>query len=211
MTINGWLQILVYCGILILLVKPLGGYMTRVFTGERTVLSVIFGPLERGLYRIAGTSEREEQHWTTYAAAMLFFNLAGFVALYGLMRLQDVLPYNPAGMAAVPPELAFNTAASFVSNTNWQNYGGETTMSYLTQMAGLAVQNFLSAATGMAVAIALVRGFARASVKTVGNFWVDMTRSTLYILLPICIVLTLVLVYLGMPQTLGAYVDATTL
>ncbi|WP_018237458.1 potassium-transporting ATPase subunit KdpA [Ensifer sp. BR816] len=211
MTINGWIQILVFCGIVTLLVKPLGGYMTRVFNGERTLLSWIFGPVERGLYAVAGTSEREEQHWTTYAAALLFFNLAGFLLLYVLQRLQGALPFNPAGMAAVPPELAFNTAVSFMTNTNWQNYGGESTMSYLVQMAGLTVQNFVSAATGIAIAVALIRGFARASVKSIGNFWVDLTRATLYVLLPLCVLLTLVYVYLGMPQTLGAYVEATTL
>ena len=211
MTLNGWIQILVFCGIVVLLVKPLGGYMTRVFSGNRTFLSPVLGPLERGLYRIAGTSDQEEQHWTTYAVAMLLFNLAGFLVLYALMRLQGSLPFNPAGMTAVPTELAFNTAASFMTNTNWQNYGGESTMSYLVQMAGLTVQNFLSAATGIAIAVALIRGFARASGKSIGNFWVDMTRSTLYVLLPLCIVLTLVYVYLGMPQTLGAYVNATTL
>ncbi|RWQ62151.1 potassium-transporting ATPase subunit KdpA [Mesorhizobium sp.] len=211
MTLNGWIQILVYCGIVILLVKPLGGYMYRVFSGERTFLSPILGPLERSLYRISGTNEREEQHWTSYAAALLFFNLAGFLVLYFLQRLQGSLPYNPAGMTAVEPGLAFNTAASFMTNTNWQNYGGESTMSYLVQMAGLTVQNFLSAATGIAIAIALIRGFAKASGKSIGNFWVDMTRSTLYLLLPLCIVLTLIYVYLGMPQTLGAYVNATTL
>jgi K+-transporting ATPase ATPase A chain len=211
MTLNGWIQILVFCGIVIALIKPLGGYMTRVFAGERTLLSPVLGPVERGLYRVAGTGERDEQHWTTYAAAMLLFNLVGFLALYVLLRFQDVLPYNPMGMPAVGPELAFNTAASFVSNTNWQNYGGESTLSYLTQMLGLTVQNFLSAATGIAIAIALIRGFSRASGKAIGNFWVDMTRATLYILLPICVVLTLVFVYLGMPQTLAASVTATTL
>jgi K+-transporting ATPase ATPase A chain len=211
MTLNGWIQILVFCGIVIALIKPLGGYMTRVFAGERTLLSPVLGPVERGLYRIAGTSERDEQHWTTYTASMLLFNFVGFIALYSLLRFQDVLPYNPMGMAAVGPELAFNTAASFVSNTNWQNYGGESTMSYLTQMMGLSVQNFVSAATGIAIAIALIRGFSRASGKAIGNFWVDMTRSVLYILLPICIVLTIVFVYLGMPQTFGASVTATTL
>lgn len=211
MTLNGWIQILVYCGIVILLVKPLGGYMHRVFNGDRTLLSPLLGPLERGLYRMCGTSEREEQHWTTYAAALLLFNLAGFLVLYVLQRLQGSLPYNPAGMTAVEPGLAFNTAASFMTNTNWQNYGGESTMSYLVQMAGLTVQNFFSAATGIAIAIALIRGFARASGKSIGNFWVDMTRSTLYLLLPFSIVLTLVFVWLGMPQTLGAYVNATTL
>jgi K+-transporting ATPase ATPase A chain len=211
MTINGWLQILVFCGIIILLVKPLGGYMTRVFNGERTLLSFIFGPVERGLYRIAGTSEREEQHWTAYTAALLFFNLAGFVLLYVLQRFQGVLPFNPAGTGAVPPDLAFNTAVSFVTNTNWQNYGGESTMSYLTQMAGLTVQNFLSAATGIAIAIALIRAFSRRSMRTLGNFWADLTRSVLYVLLPLCVVLTLAYVALGVPQTLGAYVDATTM
>jgi len=212
MTLFGWIQILVYCGIIILLVKPLGGYMHRVFNGERTFLSPVFGPLERGLYRICGTSEREEQHWTTYVVAMLLFNLAGFLLLYVLPRVQGLVPYyNPAGMTAITPDLAFNTAVSFVTNTNWQNYGGESTMSYFVQMVGLTVQNFLSAATGIAIAIALIRGFARASGKSIGNFWVDMTRATLYLLLPLCVVLTLVYVGLGMPQTFGPYVSATTL
>ncbi|RWI91640.1 potassium-transporting ATPase subunit KdpA [Mesorhizobium sp.] len=211
MTLNGWIQILVYCGILLLLVKPLGGYMHRVFKGDRTLLSPVLVPIERGLYRLAGTSEKEEQHWAAYATGMLLFNLAGFLVLYALQRLQGALPYNPAGMAAVEPELAFNTAVSFVTNTNWQNYGGESTMSYLVQMAGLTVQNFVSAATGIAIAIALIRGFARASGKSIGSFWVDLTRCTLYVLLPACIVLTLVYVWLGIPQTLGPYVDATTL
>lgn len=211
MTINGWMQILVFCGIIILLVRPLGGYMTAVFTGERTPLSFVLGPLERGLYRLAGTTEREEQHWTTYAVSLLLFNLLGVLLLYAVLRLQGALPLNPTGMADVPPELAFNTAVSFVTNTNWQNYGGETTMSYLSQMLGLTVQNFLSAATGIALAVALIRAFARKSARTVGNFWVDMTRTTLYLLLPICIVLALVFVALGVPQTLGGSVEATTL
>lgn len=211
MTLNGWLQILVYCGIVVLLVKPLGSYMYRVFNGDRTFLSPVLGPIERGLYRISGTSEREEQHWTSYAAGIMFFSLASFLVLYFLQRLQGVLPLNPAGMTAVEPNLAFNTAVSFPTNTNWQNYGGESTMSYLVQMAGLTVQNFMSAAVGIAIAVALIRGFARASVKSIGNFWVDMTRCTLYILLPLCIVLTLAYVALGVPQTLGPYVNATTL
>jgi len=211
MTLNGWLQILIFCGIVIALVKPLGGYMTRIYNGERTLMSFVFGPLERGLYRVAGTNERQEQHWTIYAVSMLLFNLAGVLILYALQRVQGALPYNPAGMGAVAPELAFNTAVSFVTNTNWQNYGGESTMSYLTQMAGLTVQNFVSAATGMAIAVALIRAFARKSMNTVGNFWVDMTRTTVYILLPFCVILTLVYVALGVPQTLGAYIDATTL
>lgn len=211
MTLNGWLQIIVYCGIVVLLVKPLGFYMYRVFNGDRTFLSPVLGPIERGLYRISGTSEREEQHWTSYAAGIMFFSLASFLVLYFLQRLQGVLPLNPAGMTAVEPNLAFNTAVSFPTNTNWQNYGGESTMSYLVQMAGLTVQNFMSAAVGIAIAVALIRGFARASVKSIGNFWVDLTRCTLYILLPLCIVLTLAYVALGVPQTLGAYVSATTL
>ena len=211
MTINGWIQILVFCGIIILLVRPLGGYMTAVFAGERTPLSPVLGPVERGLYRLAGTSEGEEQHWTAYAVSMLLFNLLGFLLLYLLLRLQGGLPLNPTGVANVPPDLAFNTAVSFVTNTNWQNYGGESTMSYLTQMLGLTVQNFLSAATGIALAMALIRGFARKSARTVGNFWVDMTRGTLYLLLPICIIMTLVFVWLGIPQTLGGSIDAVTL
>ena len=211
MTINGWIQILVFCGIIILLVKPLGGYMTRVFGGERTLLSPVLVPVERGLYRLAGTTEREEQHWTTYAASLLLFNLAGFLLLYMLQRFQGSLPFNPMGMSDVPADLAFNTTASFVTNTNWQNYGGESTMSYLTQMAGLTVQNFVSAATGVAIAIALIRAFSRKSMKTLGNFWVDLTRCTLYVLLPLCIILTLAFVSLGVPQTIGAYAEATTL
>ncbi|KKX31522.1 potassium-transporting ATPase subunit KdpA [Rhizobium sp. LC145] len=211
MTLNGWFQILLYCGIIIALAKPLGGYMTRVFNGERTLLSPLLRPIERGLYGLAGTGEREEQHWTTYTVALLLFNLAGFFLLYALQRLQGGLPFNPAGMSGLPSDLAFNTAASFVSNTNWQNYGGESTMSYLTQMLGLNVQNFLSAATGVAIAMALIRAFARKSVQTLGNFWVDLTRCTLYILLPICVIGTLVLVWQGVPQNLNPYTVATTL
>ena len=211
MTVNGWVQILVFCAIVVALVKPLGGYMTRVFAGERTVLSAVLGPVERGLYALAGTSEREEQHWLTYTVALLAFNLAGFLLLFLLLRLQALLPLNPAEMSAVPADLAFNTAASFMTNTNWQNYGGESTLSYLVQMAGLTVQNFVSAATGIAVAVALIRGFSRASAKAVGSFWVDLTRCTLYLLLPICILGTLVLVWQGVPQNLGAYAEATTL
>ena len=211
MTVNGWIQILVFCGIIIALVKPLGGYMTRVFNGERTILSIIFGPIERGLYKLAGTSDREEQHWTAYAGAMLLFNLAGFLLLFAMQRLQGSLPYNPAGMGALPAELAFNTAASFISNTNWQNYAGESTMSYFVQMAGLNVQNFASSATGIAIAIALIRAFSRKSAKTLGNFWVDLVRATLYVLLPICVIGTLVLVWQGVPQNLNPYTVATTL
>ncbi|WP_055046648.1 potassium-transporting ATPase subunit KdpA [Devosia sp. A16] len=211
MTILGWIQILVFCGIIIALVKPLGGYMTRVFNGESTWLQPVLRPIERGLYRAAGTREDEEQNWITYAVALLLFNLAGFIVLYLLQRFQAVLPLNPAGMPEVGPEIAFNTAASFVSNTNWQSYGGESTMSYLTQMLGLAVQNFVSAATGIAVAMAVIRAFSRKSMATLGNFWVDIVRATFYVLLPICVIGTLALVGQGVPQNLDAYTTAATL
>jgi K+-transporting ATPase ATPase A chain len=211
MTANGWIQIAIYCAIIVALVKPLGLYMTRVFTGERTFLSPVLHPLERGLYRLSGIDEGHEQSWMAYLVAMIYLHVGGFLILYALMRLQNVLPYNPAGQSAVAPDLAFNTSASFITNTNWQNYGGESTLSYLTQMLGLTHQNFLSAATGVALAVAMIRGFARASAKTLGSFWVDVTRCTLYVLLPICIPYALFLVWSGMPQTLGAYVDATTL
>ena len=211
MTLIGWIQILLYGAVVVALVKPLGGYMTRVFNGERTFLSPILRPVENGLYRMAGVDETREQHWLTYTLAVLFFHVGGFLIIYAVMRLQAVLPFNPAGQAAVAEDLSFNTAMSFVTNTNWQNYGGESTLSYLTQMVGLTHQNFLSAATGIALAIAMIRGFSRSSMKTIGNFWIDVTRCTLYVLLPICIVYALFLVWQGIPQTLGAYVDATTL
>jgi K+-transporting ATPase ATPase A chain len=211
MTAIGWIQILLYCAIIVALVKPLGWYMTRVFNGERTFLSPILRPVEAGLYWIGGVDEKREQHWMTYTVAMLLFHVGGFLILYALMRLQAVLPFNPAEQSAVAEDLSFNTAISFITNTNWQNYGGESTMSYLVQMLGLTHQNFLSAATGIALAMALIRGFSRSSMRTVGNFWVDVTRCTLYVLLPICVVYTLFLVWQGIPQTLGAYVDATTL
>src|SRR5690349_6175625 len=211
MTINGWLQIALYCVLLILLVKPLGGYMTRVFAGEKTVLSPVLRPLEIGVYRLSGVREAEEQHWITYAIAMLAFTFAGFIVLYGLQRLQAVLPLNPQHLDAVSPDLAFNTSVSFVTNTNWQSYVPETTMSDLVQMAGLTVHNFVSAATGIALALALSRGFARRSAKTVGNFWVDLTRCTFYVLLPICILAGLFMVWQGVPQNLSAYTDVATL
>ncbi|KQT79885.1 potassium-transporting ATPase subunit A [Methylobacterium sp. Leaf465] len=211
MTINGWIQVALFCAIVLALVRPLGGYMTRVFQGERTLLSPVLRPVETGLYRLAGIDARGEQSWLSYGLAMLTFHALGFAMLYGLLRLQDVLPLNPAGQGAVAPDLAFNTAASFVTNTNWQNYGGESTLSYLSQMLGLTHQNFLSAATGIALAVALVRGFARASARTVGSFWVDLTRCTLYVLLPICVIYSLFLVSQGIPQTLGASIEATTL
>jgi len=182
-----------------------------VFNGERTFLSPILRPVESALYWIGGVDERREQHWTTYTVSMLLFHVGGFLILYGLMRLQAMLPLNPAGQSAVAQDLSFNTAVSFITNTNWQNYGGESTLSYLVQMLGLTHQNFLSAATGIVLAVALVRGFSRASMHTIGNFWVDIARCALYILLPICVVYALFLVWQGMPQTLGPYVEATTL
>jgi potassium-transporting ATPase potassium-binding subunit len=211
MTVNGWLQIALFCAIVALLVKPLGLYMTRVFSGERTFLSPVLVPVERFLYGLSGVDERREQNWVVYTVAMLLFSLAGFLTLYALMRLQSVLPFNPASQSSVEQGLAFNTAMSFDTNTNWQSYVPETTMSYLVQMAGLTVHNFASAATGIALAVALVRGFARRSATSVGNFWVDLTRCTLYVLLPISIVVGLFFVWQGMPQNLGAYTEATTL
>jgi potassium-transporting ATPase potassium-binding subunit len=211
MTVNGWIQIGLFCLAIIVCVKPLGLYMARLFEGERTVLSPVLGPVERGIYRLCGIKPDEEQHWTSYAIAMLVFSIAGFVSLYLIQRLQAVLPFNPQGLAAVTPDLSFNTSISFVTNTNWQSYVGETTMSYLVQMLGLTVHNFVSAATGIALALALIRGFARRSAKTVGNFWVDLTRCTLYVLLPLSIVMALFLVWQGVPQNLGAYTSAVGL
>ena len=211
MTLAGWAQIALFCAVVVALVKPLGWYMNRVFAGERTFLSPAVRPIEALLYKIAGVNERSEQDWLTYTVSMLMFHVGGFLIFYIVLRTQGWLPFNPEGMTAVAPDLSFNTAVSFITNTNWQNYGGETTLSYFSQMLGLTHQNFLSAATGIVVAIALIRGFTRASTRNIGNFWVDITRCTLYILLPICIVYTLFLVWDGIPQTLGAYVDATTL
>lgn len=211
MTANGLLQIALFCVVIMALTKPLGAYMMRLFAGEAVFLSPFLRPVERLIYRLCGINHREDQHWSVYAIAMILFNGAGFVLLYALLRFQDLLPLNPQGFGAVPADLSLNTAISFVTNTNWQNYGGETTMSYLTQMLGLTVQNFLSAATGIALAVALIRGFARRSVSGIGNFWVDLTRCTLYLLLPLAFVMALFLVTQGMPQNLAAYVDATTL
>jgi K+-transporting ATPase ATPase A chain len=211
MTISGWVQIALFSVIVILITRPLGGYMTRVFNGERTFLSPVLRPVERAIYWCCGVDEKEEQHWLTYAIALLFFSVAGFVTLYALQRLQWYLPFNPQGQTGIEPSSAFNTSVSFVTNTNWQSYVPETTMSYLVQMAGLTVHNFVSAATGIAMALALIRGFVRREAKTIGNFWVDLTRCTLYILIPISVVGALVLVWQGVPQNLGAYVDATTL
>jgi K+-transporting ATPase ATPase A chain len=211
MTINGWFQIGLYFVLLLLTVKPLGRYMTDVFEGKRTFLSFVLRPIERAVYWLCGVKENEEQSWIDYGVGMLVFSLAGFASLYSLMRLQDVLPFNPQKFPAVGEHLSFNTAMSFVTNTNWQSYVPETTMSYLVQMAGLTVHNFVSAATGIALAVALIRGLARRSAQTIGNFWVDLTRCTLYVLLPVSIVVGLFFVWQGMPQNLSAYVDATTL
>jgi len=209
MTANGVLQLVFYVVVLLALAKPLGAYMARVYEGRRVALDRVLGGLERLIYRLAGVRADEEMTWKTYAVTMLLFNLAGVLAVYALQRVQGVLPLNPAGLGAVSPDSSFNTAVSFATNTNWQGYGGESTMSYLTQMLALTVQNFASAAAGMAVLAAMIRGFARRSVQTIGSFWVDMTRTTLYILLPLSFVLALILVSQGMVQTFGPYVKAT--
>lgn len=211
MTLVGWLQISLLFLAVLVVIKPLGLYMARVFSGERTFLSPVLGRVERDLYRVSGINPEKEQSWLGYTLAMLAFSLAGFLALYAMLRLQAYLPLNPQGFPGVPSDLAFNTAVSFVTNTNWQNYGGETTMSHFSQMAGLTVQNFLSAATGMALAIAVTRALARSKVSTLGNFWVDVTRATLYVLLPLAIVVALAFVAMGLPQTLDGSVTATTL
>lgn len=211
MTIIGWLQISLLFLAVLVTVRPLGLYMAKVFDGDRTFLSPLFTPVERGFYMLAGVSAKKEQNWLGYTLSMLAFSIAGFVVLYAILRLQAFLPLNPQGFANVPSDLAFNTAVSFVTNTNWQNYAGETTMSHFSQMAGLTVQNFLSAAVGMALAIAFTRAFARSQTATLGNFWVDMTRATLYILLPLALIVGIVFVAMGLPQTLAASVTATTL
>ena len=210
MTWQGWLQIGVFAALITALIKPFGGYMARIVQGESKVRK-LFAPLENGIYRLAGVDPSEEQSWLTYALALVIFHVVGIIVLYALQRIQNVLPLNPQGMAPVSPDLALNTAVSFATNTSWQSYGGESTMGYFVQMAGITVQSFLSGATGIAVAVALIRGFARRSAQTIGNFWVDLTRITLYILLPVCIAVTLFLVWQGVPQTLGPYIGATTL
>lgn len=211
MTFDGWLAIALVLGAVLLAAWPLGIYMARVFAGERTVLTPLLAPVERAIYAAANVKRDREQSWIGYALAMLALNAAGFLFLYILMRLQGSLPLNPQGFAGVPPDLAYNTAVSFVTNTNWQSYGGETTMSHLVQMTGLAVQNFLSAATGIALAIAVTRAFARSGAKEIGNFWVDVTRATLYVLLPLSTLVALAFLATGLPQTLAGNFDATTL
>jgi K+-transporting ATPase ATPase A chain len=208
---QGWLQLLLYVVVLLLLAKPLGAYMAAVYEGRASLAQRIGGWLERLIYRGAGVDPAKDMGWVEYALAMLWFNLAGGIAVYAIQRLQAWLPLNPQAMAAVSPDSAFNTATSFISNTNWQGYGGESTMSYLTQMLALAVQNFVSAATGMAVLVALVRGFVRKEAGGVGNFWTDLVRSTVYILLPLALVLAIVLVGQGVPQTFDKYATVTLL
>ena len=200
-----WLLPALYLAVLLALVRPLGAFMARVYSGDRTFLHPVLMPVERLFYRAAGVNPDAEMGWKTYALALLAFNLLGLLVVYALQRLQGIPAFNPQRLAAVAPDSAFNTAASFVTNTNWQGYAGETTMSYLTQMLGLTVQNFVSAATGMAVLVALARGFARHSAQTLGNFWVDLTRGTLYILLPLALVLALALVSQGVVQTFSPY------
>lgn len=211
MTFQGWILILVFTGILLALAKPVGLWLFALYEGRRTPFHAVLGPVERGFYKLAGIDPNEEQSWRRYAVHMLLFNATLLLFTYAILRLQGVLPWNPLGYAGVSDHLAFNTATSFTTNTNWQSYGGESTMSNLSQMLGLTIHNFLSAATGIALAFALFRGFARREAKAIGNFWADVTRVTLYLLLPICIVYALFLIANGVPQTLAGSVDLTTL
>ena len=211
MTMNGWAQIALFCVLLIAVTRPAGALLVSIANGTRNFMTPVFGPVERGLYAVAGVRPDAEQSWGGYAVAMLTFKVFGFLVAYGIMRLQTILPFNPAGQGEITPDLAYNTAVSFLTNTNWQSYGGETTMSHGTQMLALTVQNFVSAAAGVAVAIAFVRGFARRQASTIGNFWVDLVRVSLYGLIPICIVYAFFLIWQGVPMTLGGPVDAVTL
>src|SRR6185312_10715199 len=208
-TFNGAAQIIVYFLLLLLITKPLGLYLIAVFEGQRTWLSPVFRPVERALYAISGVDDQRGQDWKVYVVAMLIFEVISTVPLYIFERIQNHLPLNPAGQGPVNPLLAWNTAVSFMTNTNWQNYSGETTMSYLTQMAGLAFHNFISAAVGIALAVAVIRGFTRRSANNIGNFWVDVTRCCLYVLLPFAFVLALVFVWQGTPQNFNAYAHIT--
>src|SRR5512135_217304 len=205
MTLNGLLQLGFYVVVLIALAKPLGAFMARVYDGIPTRLDRIVGPIERLIYRLSGVNPQAEMNWKTYALAMLLFNLFGVIVVYLLQRVQGALPLNPQRLGAVSPDSSFNTAVSFATNTNWQGYGGETTMSYLTQMLALTVQNFVSAATGMAIVVALIRGLRARSAQTIGNFWVDVVRTTLYILLPLSLILAIILVSQGVIQNFNAY------
>ena len=205
MTVNGWLQIIVYLAVILALTKPVGIFMARVFNRERTFLDPVLRPIERLMYRLTLVDETHDMKWTEYAFSMLLFSGVSMLVLYLIERVQQFLPLNPQKFAAVTPDLAFNTAASFTTNTNWQNYGGEATMSYLTQMAGLAYHNFASAAVGIALALAFIRGIARREKETIGNFWVDLTRTTLWVLLPACIVYALLLVSQGVVQNFRPY------
>ncbi|MEH3104903.1 MAG: potassium-transporting ATPase subunit KdpA [Sphingomonas phyllosphaerae] len=211
MTVQGWFLILAFTGILLALAKPVGLWLFALYEGRRTPFHAILGPVERGFYRLSGIDPAEEQGWRRYAVHMLLFNAALMLFTYAVLRLQAVLPGNPQGLAAPSEHLSFNTAISFTANTNWQSYGGESTMSNLSQMLGLTIHNFLSAATGIALAFALFRGFARREAKSVGNFWADVTRITLYLLLPLCVALTLFYIASGVPQTLAGVVDVQTL
>ncbi len=208
---NAIVQVGLFFIIVTLISVPLGLYMARVFSDEKTFLDPVLKPVEKLIYRVCGIHPATEMTWWEYAISMLLFSMVGMLLLYAIERLQQLLPFNPQAMGAVAPDLAFNTAASFTTNTNWQAYGGESTMSYFTQMAGLAFHNFVSAASGIAIAIAVIRGFIRKSAKTIGNFWFDMTRATLWVLLPISIVFALVLVWQGVPQNLSAYTNVQTL
>ena len=211
MTFSGWGQIALYVLLIAGIARPLGGYMTAVFEGRRTLLSPVLRPIERGFYRLAGVDPQAEHRWLSYAIALLAFNLAGALLLFALQRLQAELPLNPQGFPGAAPDLAFNTAISFATNTNWQSYAGESSLGYAVPMVGLTVQNFLSAATGIAVALALVRGFARRNTGAIGNFWVDVTRCTLYLLLPLCLIAAVFFIWQGVPQNLSAAVHASTL
>ncbi len=208
-TFNGVAQILVYFVILVLITKPMGLYLTAVFSGRRTWLGYIFRPVERGIYKLCGVDEEKEQDWKVYAVSMLLFTMVTVLLLYAIERLQAILPGNPAGQSAVDPLLAFNTAVSFSTNTNWQNYTGETTMSYFTQMAGLAFHNFASAGVGVVLAVVIIRALTRRSTRFLGNFWVDLTRVCLYVLLPICFIFALFLVWQGVPENFNAYTQVT--
>ncbi len=211
MSVIGWVNIALFGAIIVAITRPLGGFLTGLMAGERNLLSPVLLPIERGIYRLAGVEPGREQSWAGYAVAVLVFKLGCFFAVYAILRLQPALPLNPTEQGTVAPDLAYNTAVSFLTNTNWQSYGGETTMSYLSQMLGLTVQNFVSAAAGIAVAVAVIRGFARRSAASIGNFWVDLVRITLYVLLPLCVIIVLFFVWQGVPQTFSPDITATTL